>query len=62
MLLPAGGPQGKVLPAGVSFMPTAATIGSLLTGAGIAPDAATGSAPVSPDAMNSAALGMTAVS
>lgn len=59
MLLPAGGPQGKVLPAGVSFIATAATISTLLTGAGIAPATATGSAPVSPDAMNNAALGMT---
>lgn len=59
MLLPAGGPQGKVLPSGVSFIATAATIGTLLTGAGISPVSATGLTPASPDALNNAGLGMT---
>lgn len=59
MLLPAGGPQGKVLPAGVSFIATAAVIGNLLGSAGITPATSAASGTASPDAMNSAGLGMT---
>lgn len=60
MLLPGGGPQGKALPAGVSFMASAATVTALLSAEGIVPGvAAAGAVPASPDALNAAGLGMT---
>jgi len=60
MLLPAGGPDGKALPAGVAFALSADSLDAVLTGAGITPALApAGAGRASPDALNKAALGMT---
>ncbi len=59
MALPTAVDGAKLLPDGVGFAASAATISALLTKAGFTPGTGAQSAAASPDALNKAALGMT---
>lgn len=60
LLIPGGAPQGKALPEGVAFAASSQVLSDAMTKAGLTSTAQDASAPVaSPDAMNTAALGMT---
>lgn len=62
VLIPVPTGSAKQLPQGMALAADAATLAALLQRAGVTPDAGTGAAaaPLSPDAMNALALGMTA--
>ena len=59
MALPAMVNGAKLLPDGVAFSASAATIMATLTKAGVVPSTSSQTAIATPDALNAAALGMT---
>jgi S1-C subfamily serine protease len=59
LLIPGGAPEGKELPRGVAFAADAPALAAFLARGGVTPATAAATAAVTPDALNSAALGMT---